>query len=688
MKKINILIVAALTAAFAACSDGETLTGGTPGTGAPIIDVPAGANPGEIMVKFKPGTTDELDQAQTRAKGSVMTRSGLSEVDETLMRIGVSHLERVFPVDVRTEERAREAGLNLWYVIRFDETTDLQLVAKELAKLGDVAKVQYSRQLQRTYNPAVKPALMSEATRATLQAISAGRTRAADGDLFFNDPGLPAQWGYINTGHLLSQGIPNKHGEEVVPAVQGADVNCRQAWELCAGDPSIIVAVFDEGVMWNHPDLKANMWVNEAETYASAEDADGNGYAGDRYGYNFVEDRGFISCTDPNDVGHGTHVAGTIAAVNGNGEGVCGVAGGDGTPGSGVKIMSCQIFAGDRGASSYQEARAMKYAADNGAVVMQCSWGVNSALANPLKYQPGFLTDEEWIKAIPLEKEALDYFVHNAGSPNGVIDGGIVVFAGGNEYAAMAAYPAAYPEYISVAALAADGTPSSYTNYATGIRISAPGGDSFYHKCDEGMVYSTLPPTMGDYYGYMEGTSMACPHVSGVVALGLSYAAKLHRHFRAEDFRKMVLESVSDASLESYFTDTKLYYMNYPEFGPVAPMPMEPSTYAGKMGNGLIDAYKLLKAVEGGGVEMKVPNMFVGVEKTTQINYTRYFNGGEGLTFTCQVADASVATMTSGDGVNFTLKGLKQGSTTATVTASNGQKQEFHITVRKGNGWL
>jgi hypothetical protein len=78
--------------------------------------------------------------------------------------------------------------------------------------------------------------------------------------------------------------------------VKGADVNCRDAWDIYAeaGDPEIIVAVLDEGVMWSHPDLQANMWVNEAEELGSKEDADGNGYAGDRYGYNFVKNSPII----------------------------------------------------------------------------------------------------------------------------------------------------------------------------------------------------------------------------------------------------------------------------------------------------------------------------------------------------------------------------------------------------------
>lgn len=158
--------------------------------------------------------------------------------------------------------------------------------------------------------------------------------------------------------------------------------------------------------MYTHPDLKDNIWVNEQENLYSDEDNDGNGYKDDRYGYNFVTNSAIISWTDTYDTGHGTHVAGTIAAVNGNGKGVCGIAGGDGTANSGVKIMSCQVFAGQGGVTLSAEAQAIKYAADNGAVILQCSWGYNSADANAIEgFVPGPATEAEWIKLYPLEKK-------------------------------------------------------------------------------------------------------------------------------------------------------------------------------------------------------------------------------------------------------------------------------------------
>ena len=137
----------------------------------------------------------------------------------------------------------------------------------------------------------------------------------------FNDPQLFWQWHYINNA---DQAV----GTETVA---GADINVAEAWKLTGGDPRVIVAIVDGGVKYNHPDLAANMLINEAELSGQpGVDDDGNGYVDDIYGYNFAVDTGEISYDSTDDGGHGTHVAGTVAAVNNNGIGVCGVAGGTG----------------------------------------------------------------------------------------------------------------------------------------------------------------------------------------------------------------------------------------------------------------------------------------------------------------------------------------------------------------------
>ncbi len=638
---------------------------------------------GEVLVKFTPEVASLLEESGVVR--SEMTRSGVSSIDEVLDIVGGFEISRVFPVDERHEERTVRDGLNCWYVVRYSNDYTAEEVSRRLGSLGEVQKVDVNRTIKRANTRKALP-LSIEAYNKM-----AASTRALQGT--FNDALYVKQWNIENDGEMAEL-----NGK----AKAGADVQVVDAWNKTTGDSSIVVAVLDEGIDIKHKDLEANIWENSAENGLWNEDKDNNGYKGDKHGYNFVKETGKITWDGYYDSGHGTHVAGTIAAINNNGIGVSSIAGGDGTKGSGVKIMVCQIFSGNVSTGLLNVVRAMKYAADNGAVVLQCSWGYVSGAVHEYEWGPaGFASEEEWIAGSPIEKEALDYFINNAGSPNGVIEGGIAVFAAGNECAPMAGYPGAAEYCVSVAATSADFTPATYTNYGPGTTISAPGGDQDYHYDyfneatkkygDVGCILSTLPTHISESgYGYMEGTSMACPHVSGVIALGLSYATKLRKHFKAEEIRKMLCDVQNVTPIDDYMKGYKVYSRYVADIGVLQPMQMPLAPFKGEMGAGQVNAAKFLAAIEGKevGVQMHFPNLVIKVGDTISIDPANYFVGGEELTYEVNIENTKVASCKTESDKTITFSGLESGSTKASVTASNDEKHSFVITVRKSDGWL
>ncbi len=651
MKKlIYVFAAAALLSACTADLENQQIAVGKNPIDAKILNSSNGCVGGAIIVRFNSSAESRLAECATR---SGATRTGVSGVDAVLDGVNGCAVEPIFIVTEKNREKVYAGGYHLWYELRFDESSDMEHVAAELAKVGEIAVVEYVKPIKRISNPKVITSdniELLESTRATIQTLP------------FNDTYNQYQWNLNNLGDKSKVKIsPAYNSEGLSEPVAGADVNVVPAWKLCKGDPSIVVAVLDEGVMNTHEDLANNIWVNKTELNGRADfDDDSNGYKDDVYGFNFSTLKGTITWNNQGDSGHGSHVAGIIAAVNDNGIGVSSIAGGSGK-GDGVKLMSIQIFNGSYGVTATNMSRAMQYAADNGAHILQNSWGYLSAEAESSPNNPsGPGNDRNYKYLFSAEAAAIDYFVKNGGSEDGPIDGGLAIFAAGNSGASLPSYPAAYEPCVAVASFSPSLHPAYYTDYGIGTDVVAPGGESIY---EYGSVLSTVPAkyaTSGTkYYAMMQGTSQACPHVSGVAALGLSYAKQLGKRYTAKEFRSMLLASTH--SMDPYLTGTlsfkygKQYYVDYP-------------SYKGKLGAGYIDAYKLLLQVEG------TPCKVVKVGDEVVVDLSLYFGDGIGnAQFVSAVApteEIEATGLTIGDYTDgkISIKTTKAGAATISVT--------------------
>lgn len=258
------------------------------------------------------------------------------------------------------------------------------------------------------------------------------------------------------------------------------DINVLNAWDVTKGSTDIKVAVIDTGADYTHPDLKKQIDVNTAELNGKpGVDDDGNGYVDDVYGYNFSS-----KTADPMDGhGHGTHCSGVIGASH-DGQGIVGVM-------ANVKIIPIKFLSDEGSGETIDAISAIDYAIKRGANVMSNSWGGG-------------------------DFEQSLYDAIKAANDKGIT----FVAAAGNEYSnndTTPAYPASYdlPNVVSVGAFTSSGSKASFSNYGIKtVHVFAPGSN----------IYSTVN---GGTYQSMSGTSMATPHVSGIVGLMLSKDSSL-----------------------------------------------------------------------------------------------------------------------------------------------------------------
>ncbi|OHX64625.1 S8 family serine peptidase [Flammeovirga pacifica] len=472
---------------------------------------------GVIRVKFVENVTDQLQLASPTLRSNAQV--GIASFDAVAQQFQGHDLRRLFPENSKFEHKLKKHGLHLWYEMTYDSQTDVQNIVRALS---NVAEVQISEPILE------KRIIGGEGNATVLSKSDIAKIQSTQSTM--NDPLLSNQWHYFNEGD----------GETIR---QDASIQLDKAWEEVTGDPNVIISIHDAGVDILHEDLINNLWVNEGELNGTdGVDNDGNGYANDIHGYNFANNTSVIDAMT-----HGTHVAGTVAATNNNGIGVAGVAGGSGND-DGVRLMVCQILS-DNGGGNIENSYI--YAANNGAVISQNSWGY----LNPGYYEQSVL-------------DAIDYFIEEAGDYEGApMKGGVVIFASGNDHTSEPYYPANYEPVIAVGSTNANRTKADYSNYGEWVDISAPGGQT-----SSGLSYGVLSTLPENEYGYLQGTSMACPHVSGIAGLVTSKLG-------GPEFSKDILKAhIINAGIG--LNDTE------PQYGDL-------------LGRGLIDASIAIKENEG-----------------------------------------------------------------------------------------
>jgi subtilisin family serine protease len=450
--------------------------------------------PGVLVIEFSDGI----------AKSGFVTgrsgvKSGLRNVDKLFNDFKVSVFDQMFIQATKAPHRGGK-DLSGYYRITFDTTVDLDQAISEFTKLSQVDHV---------------------------EKVGVHKVDAVP-----NDASFSSLWG-------LNQGSDR-------------DIDAPEAWDIEAGDSTILLGAMDTGVQWNHPDLggtspytNGNIWINWIEYNGSpGDDDDGNGYVDDIRGWDWVEVSGAWPGEDgdtPDDNpmdfnGHGTHTSGTMAAITNNGIGVSGVAGGWAPLSKGCRLVPLRIgWSQDNGQGSETgfvrmdfAAQAFYYATQLGVTAVNCSWGSSNSGG---------------IQA------ALD---------NAIASGMIVCTSAGNSNNSTASYLASRSDVISVSSLTSSGSKSSFSSYGTWVDVAAPGSG----------IYSTYSNHGSAGYATLSGTSMASPHVAGLAGLLRSVVPGM----TATQVRDLIIASTDD-----------IYGQN--------------PTYVGLLGSGRINALNALQSV-------------------------------------------------------------------------------------------
>jgi subtilisin family serine protease len=434
---------------------------------------------GIIYIKLDPSWTDYFSDQQVTLQKTGIVSFSIPSIDALNERFLVDNFNPLFSgrlIDPANHERHREYNLHLWIALRIPGDYDIKEVVKAYQQSPDIQIAEPVYKIRHVDHsvkvPEINPGRtwfpdrgdMTETVRKEYTRLN----NAWDSNKSYLDH-VPFVETYSSFPHDQTEPNIIQKSEELPepwipndPQINSQkghyeSIDLFRAWTIERGSRLVVVSVHDSGILFTHPDLENAMW-------------EGIGPAG--------------AATQP--ANHGTHVAGTVAAVTNNGLGGAGIAGGSG-PDGGARLMSVDIF-NDEDITTFG---GYVYAADLGVPISNNSWSYeNSGSFNRA------------------DLDGIDYFVDNGGGD--IMDGGIVFFSAGNDNNDERWYPGYYENAIAVAAVTNDGIKSTFSNYGDWIGISAPGSG----------IYST---TLNNNYGNSSGTSMACPHVSGVAALVLSY---------------------------------------------------------------------------------------------------------------------------------------------------------------------